>query len=63
MLPPHNPQYFLQLSLANEVLQSGLADSHHDSWFTHLEAWHNPQYFLQSRLAALVLQSGLAASQ
>ena len=62
-LPPHKPQNFLHLSLVKEELQSGQADSHHDSSFTQLELSHNPQYFLQSRLAADVLQSGREASQ
>ena len=62
ILPPHSPQYFLQLSFAKEELQSGLAASHHDSLFTQLEVWHSPQYFLQLSFANEVLQSGLAAS-
>ena len=62
-LPPHKPQNFLHLFFVKEELQSGEADSHHDSSFTQLELWHNLQNFLQSRLAADVLQSGPAASQ
>ena len=62
-LPPHKPQNFLHFFLVKEKLQSGQADSHHDSSFVQLELSHNPQYFLQSRLAADVLQSGRAASQ
>ena len=62
-LPEHKPQNFWQLFFTKEELQSGRADSHHDSLFTQLELGHNPQYFWQSRFTANELQSGYAASQ